>query len=167
MAVQAALTGHLVFSTLHTNDSSSAVTRLVEMGTEPFLVSSSVLAVMAQRLLRRVCDQCRRVLRPTPELLAEIGITPEQASGRTLYAGGAGCDACKQTGYRGRTGIHELLVLDDEVRGLIMKNADAAAIRRAAAAAGMVTLREDGAAKVLAGETTIEEVLRVTQEDLL
>ncbi len=167
IAIQAALTGHLVFSTLHTNDSASAVTRLVEMGTEPFLVSSSVLAVMAQRLLRRVCDQCRRVLRPTPELLAEIGITPEQASGRTLYAGGAGCAACKETGYRGRTGIHELLVVDDEIRTLIMKNADAVAIRRAAADAGMLTLREDGATKVLAGETTIEEVLRVTQEDLL
>ncbi len=167
IAIQAALTGHLVFSTLHTNDSASAVTRLVEMGTEPFLVSSSVLAVMAQRLLRRVCEHCRRVLRPTTELLAEIGLTPEQASGQTLYAGGAGCPACKETGYRGRTGIHELLVVDDDVRALIMKNADAAAIRRAAATAGMVTLREDGAAKVLAGETTIEEVLRVTQEDLL
>ncbi|MCC6766078.1 MAG: type II secretion system ATPase GspE [Deltaproteobacteria bacterium] len=167
IAIQAALTGHLVFSTLHTNDSASAVTRLVEMGTEPFLVSSSVLAVMAQRLLRRVCDQCRRVLRPSAELLAEVGITSEQASGRTLYAGGAGCEACKQTGYRGRTGIHELLVVDDEIRGLIMKNADASAIRRTAVAAGMVTLREDGASKILAGETTIEEVLRVTQDDLL
>ena len=167
IAIQAALTGHLVFSTLHTNDSASAVTRLVEMGTEPFLVSSSVLAVMAQRLLRRVCDQCRRVLRPTAELLAEIGLTPEEAEGRTLYTGGGGCPACKETGYRGRTGIHELLVVDDDIRTLIMKNADAAAIRRAATAAGMVTLREDGASKVLAGETTIEEVLRVTQEDLL
>ena len=167
IAIQAALTGHLVFSTLHTNDSASAVTRLVEMGTEPFLVSSSVLAVMAQRLLRRVCDQCRRVLRPTAELLGEIGLTPEEAEGRTLYTGGGGCPACKATGYRGRTGIHELLVVDDDIRTLIMKNADAAAIRRAATAAGMVTLREDGASKVLAGETTIEEVLRVTQEDLL
>ncbi len=166
IAIQAALTGHLVFSTLHTNDAPSAVTRLVEMGTEPFLVSSSVLAVMAQRLLRRVCDQCRRVLRPSAELLAEIGLTSEQVAGRTLYAGGAGCAACKETGYRGRTGIHELLVVDDEVRALIMKNADAAAIRRAGIAAGMLTLREDGAAKVLVGETTIEEVLRVTQDDL-
>jgi len=167
IAIQAALTGHLVFSTLHTNDSASAVTRLVEMGTEPFLVSSSVLGVMAQRLLRRVCDQCRRVMRPTAEMLDEIGLTAEQVAGRTLYASGAGCDACKQTGYRGRTGIHELLVVDDEIRALIMKNADASAIRRAAVDAGMVTLREDGATKVLAGETTLEEVLRVTQEDLL
>jgi general secretion pathway protein E len=166
IAIQAALTGHLVFSTLHTNDAPSAVTRLVEMGTEPFLVSSSVLAVMAQRLLRRVCDQCRRVLRPSAELLAEIGLTQERVGGRTLYAGGAGCAACKETGYRGRTGIHELLVVDDDVRALIMKNADASAIRRAGTAAGMLTLREDGAAKVLAGETTIEEVLRVTQDEL-
>jgi len=166
IAIQAALTGHLVFSTLHTNDAASAVTRLVEMGTEPFLVSSSVIAVMAQRLVRRVCEACRRTVHPDAATLAEIGLGPSAVVGRTLYGGGAGCDACKQTGYRGRTGIHELLVVDDDVRALIMKNADAAAIRRAATAAGMPTLRQDGAAKVLAGETTIEEVLRVTQDDL-
>ncbi len=167
IAIQAALTGHLVFSTLHTNDSFSAVTRLVEMGTEPFLVSSSVIAVMAQRLVRRVCDRCRRPLVcPTAEALAEIGVTPASASGQTLYAAGAGCARCKHTGYRGRTGIHELLVMDDDVRSCIMKNADAAEIRRVATAHGMPTLRDDGAAKVLAGDTTIEEVLRVTQDDL-
>jgi general secretion pathway protein E len=166
IAIQAALTGHLVFSTLHTNDSASAVTRLVEMGTEPFLVSSSVIAVMAQRLVRRVCDGCRRTVHPDAATLAEIGLDPSAITGRTVYAGGAGCDACKHTGYRGRTGIHELLVIDDDVRALIMKNADAAAIRRAGTVAGMLTLRQDGAAKVLAGETTIEEILRVTQDDL-
>jgi general secretion pathway protein E len=166
IAIQAALTGHLVFSTLHTNDSASAVTRLVEMGTEPFLVSSSVIAVMAQRLVRRVCDGCRRTVHPDAATLAEIGLDPSTISGRTVYAGGAGCDACRQTGYRGRTGIHELLVVGDDVRALIMKNADAAAIRRAGTVAGMLTLRQDGAAKVLAGETTIEEILRVTQDDL-
>jgi general secretion pathway protein E len=165
IAIQAALTGHLVFSTLHTNDSASAVTRLVEMGTEPFLVSSSVIAVMAQRLLRRVCDRCRCVAHPTAEALAQIGLLPSALTGRTLYAGGPGCDACKQTGYRGRTGIHELLVVDDEARQQIMRNADAQTIRRAATSAGMATLREDGAAKVLTGETTIEEVLRVTQDE--
>ncbi len=106
-------------------------------------------------------------MRPTADILAEVGLTSEQAAGRTIYTGGSGCAACKDTGYRGRTGIHELLVVDDEIRGLIMKNADASAIRRAAAGAGMVTLREDGASKILAGETTIEEVMRVTQEDLL
>ncbi|MBI3768006.1 MAG: type II secretion system ATPase GspE [Deltaproteobacteria bacterium] len=166
IAIQAALTGHLVFSTLHTNDSASAVTRLVEMGTEPFLVSSSVIAVMAQRLVRRVCDACRRTLHPDAATLAEIGLAADAAVGHAVYGGGAGCDACKKTGYRRRTGIHELMVVDDDVRALIMKNADATAIRRAATAAGMPTLRQDGAAKVLAGETTIEEVLRVTQDDL-
>jgi len=168
IAIQAALTGHLVFSTLHTNDSFSAVTRLVEMGTEPFLVSSSVIAVMAQRLVRRVCDGCRRPLAdPTPEALAEIGVTVASVTGRTLYATGPGCERCKHTGYRGRTGIHELLVMDDDVRSCIMKNADAAEIRRVATAHGMPTLRDDGAGKVLAGETTIEEILRVTQDDLV
>jgi general secretion pathway protein E len=167
IAIQAALTGHLVFSTLHTNDAASAVTRLVEMGTEPFLVSSSVIAVMAQRLVRRVCPACRRSARPTAEVLAELGLAPAAASGRTIYASGDGCDACKHTGYRGRTGIHELLVVDDDIRALVMKTSDAAAIRRAAVGAGMPSLRDDGAAKVLAGETTVEEVLRVTREDLV
>jgi len=168
IAIQAALTGHLVFSTLHTNDSFSAITRLVEMGTEPFLVSSSVIAVMAQRLVRRVCDGCRQPLPdPAPETLAELGLTPAQIVGRTLYTTGAGCERCKHTGYRGRSGIHELLVMDDDVRSCIMKNTDAAEIRRVATAHGMPTLRNDGATKVLAGDTTIEEVLRVTQDDLV
>jgi general secretion pathway protein E len=167
IAIQAALTGHLVFSTLHTNDASSAISRLVDMGTEPFLVSSSVIAVMAQRLVRRVCVACRRPVEPSAELLQELGLTPSRLAGATLYAAGAGCDACKGTGYRGRTGVHELMVVDDAVRALIMKNADASEIRRAAVAGGMLVLREDGAAKVLAGETTVEEVLRVTQEDLV
>ena len=113
-----------------------------------------------------VCDACRRTVHPDQATLAEIGLLPSAIANRTIYAGGAGCDACKQTGYRGRTGIHELLVIDDDVRTLIMKSADAAAIRRAATLGGMLTLRQDGATKVLAGETTIEEVLRVTQDDL-
>jgi general secretion pathway protein E len=167
IAIQAALTGHLVFSTLHTNDAASAISRLVDMGTEPFLVSSSVIAVMAQRLVRRVCVACRRPVEPSAELLQELGLTPSRLAGATLYAAGPGCDACKGTGYRGRTGVHELMVIDDAVRALIMKNADASEVRRAAVAGGMLVLREDGAAKVLAGETTVEEVLRVTQEDLV
>ncbi len=167
IAIQAALTGHLVFSTLHTNDSFGAMTRLLDMGIEPFLVSSSVMAVMAQRLVRRVCDQCREAYMATREEMEEIGITPQRLAGRTLYKPGPGCQACKRTGYRGRSGIHELLVVDDEVRSLVMKNSDAAAIRRAATARGMNTLREDGADKVMEGVTTIEEVLRVTQEDLV
>ncbi len=167
IAIQAALTGHLVFSTLHTNDSFGAMTRLLDMGIEPFLVSSSVLGVMAQRLVRRVCSNCREAYQPSREELEEIGIGPQRVAGNTVYKPGAGCPQCKRTGYRGRTGIHELLVVDDEIRGLVMKSADAATIRRAATAKGMTTLREDGADKVLQGITTVEEVLRVTQEDLI
>jgi len=167
IAIQAALTGHLVFSTLHTNDSFGAMTRLLDMGIEPFLVSSSVIAVMAQRLVRRVCPACREAYQPTREELEELGIAPQRLLGRTVYRLGAGCVECKQTGYRGRTGIHELLVVDDEIRGLVMRSADAAALRRAATARGMNTLREDGADKVVEGFTTIEEILRVTQEDLV
>jgi general secretion pathway protein E len=167
IAIHAALTGHLVFSTLHTNDSFGAVTRLVDMGIEPFLVSSSVIAVMAQRLVRRLCAACRVPFEPTAEQLREIGLRTEDLDGRTLFHAGPGCGQCKQTGYRGRAGIHELLIVDDEVRGLIMKNADAATIRRDATSRGMPTLREDGALKVLEGMTTIEEIMRVTQEDLV
>jgi general secretion pathway protein E len=167
IAIQAALTGHLVFSTLHTNDSFGAMTRLLDMGIEPFLVSSSVIAVMAQRLVRRVCSACREAYQPSREELEELSIAPQRLIGRTAYKSGQGCNQCKRTGYRGRTGIHELLVVDDEIRGLVMKSADAASIRRAATARGMNTLREDGADKVLDGITTIEEVLRVTQEDLV
>jgi general secretion pathway protein E len=167
IAIQAALTGHLVFSTLHTNDSFGAMTRLLDMGIEPFLVSSSVVGVMAQRLVRRVCTVCREAYMPTREELEELSISPTLMMGKQVYKQGAGCNECKRTGYRGRTGIHELLVIDDEIRTLVMKSADAATIRRAATARGMTTLREDGAEKVLAGQTTIEEILRVTQEDLL
>jgi general secretion pathway protein E len=166
IAIHAALTGHLVFSTLHTNDSFGAITRMVDMGIEPFLVSSSVMAVMAQRLVRRVCAVCRQSQQPTDEELREVGLTHDRAVGSTIYRTGAGCAECKHTGYRGRIGIHELLVVDDEIRNQVMKNADASTIRRNATSRGMATLREDGARKVLEGVTTIEEVLRVTQEDL-
>jgi general secretion pathway protein E len=166
IAIQAALTGHLVFSTLHTNDSCGAVTRLLDMGIEPFLVSSSVIAVMAQRLVRRVCSSCREAYRPGMEELRQLNLTSDRLEDRTVYRSGKGCAECKQTGYRGRTGIHELLVVDDDVRNLIMRAADSATIRRAAQAKGMNSLREDGAEKMLAGVTTAEEVLRVTQEDL-
>jgi general secretion pathway protein E len=167
IAIHAALTGHLVFSTLHTNDSFGALTRLVDMGIEPFLVSSAVIAVMAQRLVRRVCTGCRIAYVPTDEELQEIGLSRPELAGRTVFRAGAGCSQCKQTGYRGRIGIHELLVIDDEIRGEVMKKSDAATIRRLATSRGMPTLRDDGVRKVLEGWTTIEEVLRVTQEDLL
>jgi general secretion pathway protein E len=167
IAIQAALTGHLVFSTLHTNDSCGAITRLIEMGIEPFLVASSVIAVMAQRLLRRVCPTCRVPYRPSVEELRQLGISADDLEGRQVYKPSPGCPECKQTGYRGRLGIHELLVVDDEVRNLTMKASDSSSIRRVAAAKGMTSLREDGSDKVLRGLTTIEEVLRVTQEDLI
>jgi len=167
IAIQAALTGHLVFSTLHTNDSFGAMTRLIDMGIEPFLVSSSVMAVMAQRLLRRVCTDCRVEADPTDEELQEVGLDRRKVGANIIYKPGPGCPACKGTGYRGRSGIHELLVVDDDIRNLVMKNSDAATVRREATAKGMTTLREDGAEKILAGLTTIEEVLRVTQDDLV
>ena len=167
IAIHAALTGHLVFSTLHTNDSFGAVTRLVDMGIEPFLVSSSVIAVMAQRLVRRVCSGCREAHVPTDEECRELGIARTIADQASIFRPGPGCPLCKQTGYRGRVGIHELLVVDDEIRNEIMKNSDASTIRRRATTRGMPTLREDGARKILEGVTTIEEVLRVTQEDLV
>ena len=165
IAIQAALTGHLVFSTLHTNDSFGAVSRLLDMGIEPFLASSSLLGVMAQRLVRRVCAQCRQAYAPDESKMREIGLTPEYAADRPFYRAGAGCEMCQQKGYRGRVGIHELLAISDVIRPLIMERADAATIRRAATTNGMLTLRDDGAEKVLAGLTTVEEVVRVTQEE--
>ncbi len=166
IAIQAALTGHLVFSTIHTNDSFGALTRLVDMGIEPFLVSSSIIAVMAQRLVRVLCQSCREPYQPTDEELARVGLKPG-ATGTVFRAAAQGCRACRKSGYRGRTAIQELMVMDDEVRALVMKNADAATIRRLCTSKGMKLLREDGTERVLAGQTTIEELLRVTQEDIV
>ncbi|MBM4268641.1 MAG: type II secretion system protein GspE [Deltaproteobacteria bacterium] len=162
IAIQAALTGHLVFSTLHTNDSFGALSRLVDMGIEPFLVSSSLNGVMAQRLVRRVCTACREPETSGVSTERELGIP----TGSPIYRAGSGCEACKGTGYRGRTGIHELMLVDDDVRSLVMQRSDAAAIRRLATGRGMRTLRDDGAQKVVDGATTVAEILRVTQEDV-
>jgi len=165
IAIQASLTGHLVFSTLHTNDAPSAVTRLIDMGVEPFLISSSVLAMMAQRLVRVICPNCREPFVPDVETLSELGLTPadlEQHSGQFFH--GRGCETCRHTGYRGRTGIYELMVLDDPVRNLIMQRANANTIKTVAVERGMRTLLQHGARRVLEGRTTAEEVLRVTQE---
>ena len=163
IAIQSALTGHLVFSTLHTNDSASAVTRLIDMGIEPFLVTSSVMAILAQRLVRTLCPSCKEPYSPDEESLQNIGIVSEMISGKTIYRG-VGCNSCLKTGYRGRTGIFEMMMLNDTVKNLILKTSDANAVKRTAVEQGMVTLRQDGAAKVLAGITTIEEVFRVTQQ---
>jgi len=167
IAIQAALTGHLVFSTLHTNDAFGAVSRLLDMGVEPYLVSSALLGVMAQRLVRRVCQDCRQAYSPTESEIRDIGLTPQTVHGRLFYRPGSGCATCRGKGYRGRSGIHELLIFTDTTRALVMQRADATAIRRAAVASGMLTLRDDGAEKVLAGLTTVEEVVRVTQEEMV
>jgi general secretion pathway protein E len=163
IAIQAALTGHLVFSTLHTNDSASAVTRLIDMGIEPFLVTSSVIGILAQRLVRNVCDECKEEYIPDEESLENIGITPEMSSGKKIYKG-KGCQDCLNTGYKGRTGIFEFMILDDAIKSLILKTSDSNAIKRKAVNQGMVTLRQDGALKVLNGITTVEEILRITQK---
>jgi general secretion pathway protein E len=165
IAIQASLTGHLVFSTLHTNDASGAVTRLLDMGVEAFLVSSSVLAIVAQRLVRVICKDCRESFRPDPSLVKEIGL--DRAS-ETPFEGffyrGKGCPVCFQTGFRGRSGIYELLVIDDNIRSLIMSGADSSVIKRKAVEQGMTTLLRDGLLKIVKGVTTVDEVLRVTQE---
>ena len=150
IAIQASLTGHLVFSTLHTNDAASAVTRLIDMGVEPFLISSSVLAMMAQRLIRLVCPACREPFEPEAETLGELGVTQADVTqhGGHLFHG-RGCEACRHTGYRGRTGIYELMVIDDPVRNLVMQRANANMIKTTAVQRGMRTLLQDGARKIL------------------
>jgi general secretion pathway protein E len=162
IAIQAALTGHLVFSTLHTNDAPGAVTRLQDMGCEPYLVSSVLSGVLAQRLVRRICQACRAPDNPDPAELLALGVTD---TGSAELFRGKGCDECRGTGYRGRIGIYELFRINDDTRGLIVRKAPAGEIRRHAVAQGMVTLREDAWAKAGAGLTTVAEILRVTQED--
>ena len=163
IAIQASLTGHLVLSTIHTNDASSAVTRLVDMGVEPFLVASSLAGILAQRLVRTICPHCCDQRPITEGELAELGLSAKE-SGR-MVSEGKGCSQCQDTGYLGRTGIYELLMVSDEVRDLVLSNADASKIKAAARRHGMKTLREDGATKVLQGMTSVAEVCRVTTEE--
>ncbi|WP_321393988.1 type II secretion system ATPase GspE [uncultured Desulfuromusa sp.] len=163
IVIQSALTGHMVFSTLHTNDAAGALTRLVEMGVEPFLAASSIVGVMAQRLVRKICPHCREEVVPPAELLDEL--RDEGLPDNPVFFSGRGCERCMQIGYWGRTGIYELMEMDDDVRDLLLKNKDAASIRKIAKQKGMQTLRSAGLAKALQGETTLEEVLRVTQEE--
>jgi len=169
IAIQASLTGHLVFSTLHTNDAAGSVTRLVDMGIEPFLISSSVIGMMAQRLVRTLCPSCKEPVVPTDLELQQLGYDRERFLSETqgfVYQAN-GCPECHGNGFKGRTGIYELLLVDDEIRGLIMANVDSNSIKKRAIVKGMKTLRDDGTRKVLAGETSISEVLRVTQDDML
>jgi general secretion pathway protein E len=179
IAITASLTGHFVFSTVHTNDAAGAITRLTDMGIEPFLIASSLVGLMAQRLVRKPCLECAKPVRPSERVLKELGLDPavffageyrppEVRGSRELPVGtvleAVGCPACLQVGYRGRTGIYEMLMINDAIRRLTLEKADAGQIRNAAAAAGMVSLRTDGARKVLQGMTTPEEVMLVTAE---
>ncbi|MGB0590868.1 MAG: type II secretion system ATPase GspE [Myxococcota bacterium] len=164
-AIQAALTGHLVFATLHTNDAPSAFTRLTDMGVEPFLSASSVIAVMAQRLVRTVCKECREPYTPLPAELKKLGLEPSDVKPEHTIYRAVGCPACFDSGYAGRWGIHELLQVDDDIRSLVMQNTASSIIKRRAVELGMHTLRDDGVAKVLSGHTTMDEIMRVTAED--
>ncbi|MGZ3686748.1 MAG: type II secretion system ATPase GspE [Bdellovibrionota bacterium] len=164
VAINASLTGHLVLSTLHTNDAAGSATRLMDMGVEPFLVASSVLGVIAQRLIRKVCSKCREPHVPSDFEMQELGLKA-LPPGATVFKA-VGCPNCAQSGYSGRTVIHELLVFDDQVRSLIVKHADAGTIKKAGIAAGMITLREDGIQKVLQGHTTVDELMRATHSEV-
>ncbi len=162
MAIQSSLTGHLVFSTLHTNDAAGAVSRLLEFGVEPFLVSSSLIGVLAQRLVRRICMDCKKTYEPSSQDVRELGIKMDE---KPTFFVGAGCEKCFDTGYSGRTGIYEMMVLNDEIREMVYNRESAGRIKKIALECGMQTLRMDGARKAQAGITTIREVLRVTQSD--
>ncbi|NOJ95525.1 type II secretion system protein GspE [Corallococcus sp. CA049B] len=169
IAIQASLTGHLVLSTVHTNDAAGAVTRLVDMGVQPFLVASSLTGILAQRLVRRVCPDCRQAYTPTDAELKELGFTLASFKAKfntdRIYRA-TGCPSCNRNGYRGRSGIYEFLFVDDDVRQLVLKNVDASTIKKSALAKGMTTLLDDGVRKIALGETTIAEVLSITQEDI-
>jgi general secretion pathway protein E len=163
IAIQASLTGHLVFSTLHTNDAPSALTRLVDMGVEPYLVASSLVAVLAQRLVRVVCADCREEVDATPAECREIGMPIQDPPLRVFRT--VGCPRCNHTGYRGRIGVFELMLVDDELRGMLAQNVDAKTLKRKAIEKGMSSLRSDGARKVMRGVTTVAEIVRATEEE--
>jgi type IV pilus assembly protein PilB len=160
IAVQAALTGHLVLSTLHTNDAPSSITRLVNIGLEPFLVGAAVNAVLAQRLIRRLCKECKTVEEPSAEMVEYLELNGMSAE--SMYVA-KGCDKCRRGGYSGRLGIYELLAVDDQLRDIIARNPNVAEFRRMCIERGMVTLRQDGMHKVSSGLTSVSEVLRATE----
>lgn len=165
IAIQASLTGHLVFSTLHTNDAPSALTRLIDMGIEPFLITSTIRAVLAQRLVRLICKKCKKEYKADEHDLSELGIKKEPMEDFKFYKG-EGCSECNGSGYKGRTGLYELFIVNDKIREMVSKHKSLSDIRKAACTDGMVTLREDGIKKIMHGLTTIEEVLRETKEYL-
>ena len=161
IAIQAALTGHMVFSTLHTNDSPATVTRLRDMGVQPFLITATVEAILAQRLVRRICKDCKEEYVPDADALADLELTSDQVVGKTFFRG-RGCDKCSGSGYKGRLGLYELLVMTDEIRDLVVRNASTEEIRDLARKAGMVTLRDSGMVNMFEGHTTADEVIRET-----
>ena len=161
IAIQAALTGHMVFSTLHTNDSPATVTRLRDMGVQPFLITATVEAILAQRLVRRICSECKEEFIPDADTLADLELTSDQVVGKTFFRG-RGCDKCSNSGYKGRLGLYELLVMTDEIRDLVVRNASTEEIRDLARKAGMVTLRDSGMVNMFEGHTTADEVIRET-----
>ncbi|HEY2759411.1 MAG TPA: ATPase, T2SS/T4P/T4SS family [Pirellulales bacterium] len=161
IAVQASLTGHMVFSTLHTNDAPSTITRMRDMGIPPFLITATVEAILAQRLVRRVCAQCKEEVVPTPEVLADLDLKPADIAGKKFFRG-KGCAACNNTGYKGRVGLFELMIINDNLRDMIMRNASTDELRVAAKGVGMVTLRDAGLQAAFDGTTTVEEVIRET-----
>jgi type IV pilus assembly protein PilB len=161
ISIQAALTGHLVFTTLHTNDAPGAITRLIDMGVEPFLISSTLEAVLGQRLLRSICSRCRTPYQPNESLLAQLELSRREIGDRRFFYG-KGCDACNDTGYKGRKGIYELMKITDPIRELINERAPTVVLKHKAIELGMVTLRQDGLRSIFAGDTTIEEVLKYT-----
>jgi type II secretory ATPase GspE/PulE/Tfp pilus assembly ATPase PilB-like protein len=164
IAINASLTGHLVFSTLHTNDAPSAVARLVDIGVQPFLVSTAVRAIVAQRLVRKLCDKCKAPIEMLPSEMTSLGLDESQVSEATVMKG-KGCDKCKHTGYKGRMGIFEIFLIDDAVRHMINDRASTVELRKRAREMGMRSLREDGVRKVLSGMTTPEEVISATAAD--
>jgi type IV pilus assembly protein PilB len=161
IAVQASLTGHMVFSTLHTNDAPATVTRLRDMGVPPFLITATVEAILAQRLVRRICTNCREEVVPSADVIADLELTSEQLADKKFYRG-KGCEKCNRTGYKGRMGLFELLIMNDEIRDLVMRNASTGDLREAARRAGMVTLRDSGMEGIFSGATTADEVIRET-----
>jgi type IV pilus assembly protein PilB len=161
IAVQASLTGHLVFSTLHTNDAPSAIARLLDLGLEPFLVTATLEGIVAQRLVRKICNNCKAEYTPSEQQLMELELRPDDVAGRTFYYG-KGCENCNNTGYRGRMGIYEIMLLDDDMRDMIIKHASTQVLRAEARKRGMRTLRQSGLMAIYDGVTTIEEVVRET-----
>lgn len=161
IAIQASLTGHLVFTTVHTNDAPSTIARLLDLGLEPFLITATLEGIVAQRLVRKICTQCKAEYEPTEEMLMELDLRPEDVGGKTFYYG-KGCNNCNRTGYRGRTGLYEIMTFNDELRDLVMNHASTAVLREAARREGMRTLRENGLKAIFDGVTTLDEVARET-----